>query len=183
MKKTSKSLAIILAVVMAMAFALTACGESEETSETEEVGMPNPWSTADSLDAAAEGAGLDGFTIPEGTEISLGKVEVTEYRYMDTIAEALIEFPAVEMTIRKGTREYEIAEGDISGDYGEYKYDWTMNIKGLEVKCFGNREGEATKTIWNVDDIDYSITVLGLGGDDDYGLPEEDLNTLINGIE
>ncbi len=182
MKKTFKTLAIVLAIIMAMAFVFTGCGSSEETSE-EEAGMPNPWSTAESLDEAAQGAGLDGFEIPEGTEISLGKIEGSEYRYMETIAEADIEFPAVEMTIRKGTREYEIAEGDISGDYGEYKHDWTMNIKGLEVKCFGNREGEATKTIWNVGDIGYSITVLGLGGDDDYGLPEEDLKTLISGIQ
>jgi len=183
MKKTFKSLSIIIAIVAAMAFALTACGESEEATGTGEAGMPNPWSTAESLDEAAKGAGLEGFEIPEGAEISLGKVEVTEYRYMDTIAEARIEFPAVEMTIRKGTKEYESAEGDISGDYGEYKYNWTTNIKGLEVKCSGNREGEATRTIWNVDDIDYSITAFGLGGDDDYGLPEDDLKTLISGIQ
>ena len=152
--------------------------------EGEGVGMANPWSDVDSAEAAAEGAGLDTFMVPDGeAEISLGEVNVTQYRCMEGIAEAVVEFPAVEMTIRKGSKELEIAEGDISGDYGEYKYDWTQNIKGLEVKCFGNREGEATKTIWSVDDMDYSITVLGLGGDEDYGLPADDLNSLINGIQ
>ena len=102
---------------------------------------------------------------------------------MKGMAEAVVEFPAVEMTIRKGDKSGEMAEGDISGDYSEYKYDWTQNIKGLEVKCFGNRDGEATKTIWSVDDMDYSITVQGLGGDEDYGLPADDLNSLINGIQ
>jgi hypothetical protein len=102
---------------------------------------------------------------------------------MKGMAEAVVEFPAVEMTIRKGDKSGEMAEGDISGDYSEYKYDWTQNIKGLEVKCFGNREGDATKTIWSVDDMDYSITVQGLGGDTDYGLSPDDLNSLINGIQ
>ena len=152
--------------------------------ENNEVGMANPWSDVDSAEAAAEGAGLDTFMVPDGeAEISLGEVKVTQYRCMKGMAEAVVEFPAVEMTIRKGDKSGEMAEGDISGDYSEYKYDWTQNIKGLEVKCFGNREGEATKTIWSVDDMDYSITVQGLGGDEDYGLPADDLNSLINGIQ
>ena len=138
--------------------------------EKNETGMANPWSDVDSAEAAAEGAGLDTFMVPDGeAEISLGEVKVTQYRCMKGMAEAVVEFPAVEMTIRKGDKSGEMAEGDISGDYSEYKYDWTQNIKGLEVKCFGNRDGEATKTIWSVDDMDYSITVQGLGGDEDYG--------------
>ncbi len=152
--------------------------------ENNEAGMANPWSDVDSAEAAAEGAGLDTFMVPDGeAEISLGEVKVDQYRCMKGMAEAVVEFPAVEMTIRKGDKSGEMAEGDISGDYSEYKYDWTQNIKGLEVKCFGNRDGEATKTIWSVDDMDYSITVQGLGGDEDYGLPADDLNSLINGIQ
>lgn len=154
------------------------------TPENEDTGMANPWSDADSAEAAAEGAGIDGFTVPDGeAEISLGEVKVDQYRYMEGIAEADVEFPAVSMTIRKGSKSAEMADGDISGDYNEYKYNWIQNIKGLEVQCFGNREGEATKTIWSVDDMDYSIVVLGLGGDTDYGLPADDLNSLINGIQ
>ena len=152
--------------------------------EGEEVGMINPWSDVDSAEAAAEGAGIDLFMVPDGEAvISLGEVEVDQYRCMKGMAEARIEFPAVSMNIRKGDKSGEMAEGDISGDCGEYKYDWTQNIKGLVVKCFGNREGEAAKTIWSVDDMDYSITVQGLGGDTDYGLSPDDLNSLINGIQ
>lgn len=147
-----------------------------------QVGMANPWSTADSLAAAAEGAGIGSFDLAEGSEISLGKVDVTAYRYMDGIAEAVVEFPAVEMTIRKGTLD-NAPDGDISGDYTGYEHTWTQNIKGLEVTCFGNREGDATKTIWATDDAAYSINVLGLGGDTDYGLSADDLNSLINGIQ
>lgn len=146
------------------------------------IGMANPWSDAGTLAEAAEGAGIDGFSIPEGAEISLGAVNVTEARYMEGLAEAVVEFPAVEMTIRKGNASI-TEDGDVSGDYNEYANTWTQNIKGLEVTCFGNREGEATKTIWQVEDTCYSITAYGLGGDTDYGLSADDLNSLINGIQ
>ena len=157
-------------------------GSGEESGEGGASGIANPWSTADSLQAAADGAGLDMFSIPEGAEISLGDVTLTEARYMDGLAEADVEFPAVSMTIRKGKAS--VAEdGDISGDYNEYANTWTQNIKGLVVTCFGNREGDATKTIWQVDDTCYSITAYGLGGDTDYGLSPDDINSLINGIQ
>ena len=147
-----------------------------------DIGLANPWSTANTLAEAAEGAGIDGFSIPEGAEISLGEVKLTEARYMEGVAEAVVEYPAVEMTIRKGSAPA-AEDGDISGDYNEYANTWTQNIKGLEVTCFGNREGDATKTIWQVDDTCYSITAYGLGGDTDYGLSPDDINSLINGIQ
>ena len=157
-------------------------GMVPEEGEAMGTGIANPWSTADSLSAAAEGAGLDGFSIPEEAEISLGEVRLTEARFMEGLAEADVEFPAVSMTIRKGNSSV-ATDGDISGDYNEYANTWTQNIKGLEVTCYGNREGDATKTIWQVDDTCYSITAYGLGGDTDYGLSPDDINSLINGIQ
>ena len=158
--------------------------EPEEGEEGAEVGMANPWSEVGSAAEAAKGAGLEDFMIPEGSEISLGAVDVSAYRCMDGLAETVIDFPAVQMRIRKGLASAaDVGEGDISGDYGEYAKTWTQNIKGLEVTCFGNREGEATKTIWQLDDTYYSITVEGLGGDTDFGLNADDLSSLINGIQ
>lgn len=157
-------------------------GPRFDTGDDAETGIANPWSTADSPEAAAEGAGIDGFMITDGIEIGLGAVEPTECRYMDGLAEVVVEFPAVEMTIRKGNASV-ATEGDISGDYNSYANTWTQNIKGLEVTCFGNREGDATKTIWQVDDTCWSITAYGLGGDTDFGLSADDLNSLINGIQ
>lgn len=151
--------------------------------ENGQAGVANPWSDVGSAEEAAAGAGFDSFAVPEGVEIGLGEVRSDAYRCMDGLAEVIVEFPAVEMTIRKGLRELEIAEGDISGDYNEYNYDWKVDVDGTEVWCFGNREGEATKTIWNDGTYDYSIVVLGLGGDEDYGLPSDDVVTLVSGIK
>ena len=148
-----------------------------------EAGVANSWSTVGSAEEAASGAGIEGFMVPEGAEISLGEVAVNQFRCMEGLAEAVVEFPAVDMTIRKGARDIEIAQGDISGDYGEYTYDWKTDIDGTEVMCFGNREGEATKTIWNDGTYDYSITAFGMGGDTDYGLSADDLTVLVKGIK
>ena len=207
MKCNFKTMAIFLALCL-ITISFVACGskseqnadtiteavvetDTEETAEmdTEEITgdnteqVANPWSTVDSLEAAAEGAGIDAFTLADGMEISLGPVKPTEYRCMDGLAEVYVLFPAVDMTIRKGKSELAGEGGDISGDYNQYKHSWTQNVKGLEVNCYGNRKGEATKTIWQVDDYCYSITAYGLGGDDDYGLSEDDINTIINGIQ
>lgn len=153
-----------------------------EVVNGQSTGMANPWSEAASAAEAAEGAGIDGFDIPEGAEISLGTVTPETYRYMDGIAEVQFPIAAVEMTIRKGTAEA-AEDGDISGDYNTYQYEWTQSIKGLEVTCFGNREGEATKTIWTSGDYCYAVLAYGAGGDDDFGLSADDLNSLINGIQ
>ena len=152
--------------------------ELGETSQM--VGMPNPWSEAGSAEEAAQGAGLDDFDVPSDVELTVGPVTEVAYRYMDGIAEADIMYPASQATIRKGI----VAEGeDISGDYTEYAYTWTQNVKGLELTCFGNREGEAAKTVWSVDGISYSINALGLGGDVDFGFSANDLNSLVNAIQ
>ena len=156
-----------------------AVGSDEEAT----TGIANPWQNADSLAAAAEGAGLDGFAVEEGSSISLGELKASEYRYMDGLAEVDFMFPAVDLTIRKGLASAAVQDGDVSGDYNEYAHSWTQNIKGLEVQCFGAREGEATKTTWTSGDYCYSITAFGQGGDSHYGLSADDLNTLINGIQ
>ena len=72
-----KYIALLMAALLAV-FALAACGggqqeeaAEEETQTEEEVGMANPWSDVDTAEEAAKGAGIDSFSIEEGT-ISLG---------------------------------------------------------------------------------------------------------------
>ena len=146
--------------------------------------IPNPWQEADSAEEAAKGAGMDTFTIPEGAEISLGTIEAERFTYMDGAVDAAIPIGAVEMTIRKIEFEGEPKEqGDISGDYNEYQYEWTQDVDGVTVTCHGNREGEATETIWTSDGYGYAILAYGAGGDDDYGLPAEDVAVIVRGVK
>ena len=153
---------------------------SEAAEESGEVGIANPWSEAASAEEAAQGAGLDGLSLVENLDLDLGEEFSRTYRYMDGIAEITLEYPASQITIRKGTPD----QGeDISGDYNTYSLEWAQNIKGLEVHCFGNREDTSAKTIWALEDASYSITALGLGGDEDFGLSADRLNSVINGLQ
>ena len=148
----------------------------------ESVGMANPWSDVESAEEAAKGAGIDSFVIAEDPGIDLGENFERTYRCMDGIAEAYLEYPASALTVRKGTDAY-AEEGDISGDYTEYANTWTEDINGIEVTCFGNREGDASKSIWTVGDMYFSIVAEGLGGDEDFGLNAERLTAMVNSIQ
>ena len=146
---------------------------------TEEQSM---WTKADSAEAAAAGAGLDGFNVPPvGTAIGGGEITNEAYGYMEGAAEANLPFGAVDLFIHKGLTST-VGE-DVSFDSNEYAYEWTEHVDGFEVQCFGNRGGAATKTIWTSGDYSYAILAYGAGGDTDYGLSVDDLSTLINNIE
>lgn len=148
----------------------------------ESVGMANPWSDVESAEEAAKGAGIDSFVIAEDPGIDLGENFERTYRCMDGIAEARLEYPASALTVRKGTDTY-AEEGDISGDYTEYANTWTQDVNGIEVTCFGNRKGDASKSIWTVGDMHFSIVAEGLGGDEDFGLNAERLTAMVSSIQ
>lgn len=154
--------------------------ESTSAAAEENTGLANPWSDVGSAEEAAKGAGIDNFVIAEDPGLDLGELFERTYRCMDGIAEARLEYPASALTVRKGT----IAEeGDISGDYTEYANTWTQDVNGIEVTCFGNREGDATKSIWTVDNMYFSIVAEGLGGDQDFGLNAERLTAMVSSIQ
>ena len=145
MRRNVKITVLLLTMLLAVVPLLSACGAGGEDDGAD--GLANPWSDAADLAEAAKGAGLDGFSVPEEAEISLGAVTVSQCRYMEGIAEATVDFPASMLTIRKGLASAAAEEGDISGDYTEYAKTWTQNIKGLEVTCFGDKEDAAAKII------------------------------------
>ena len=154
--------------------------ESTAAAAEENTGLANPWSDVGSAEEAAKGAGIDSFVIAEDPGLDLGELFERTYRCMDGIAEARLEYPASALTVRKGT----IAEeGDISGDYTEYANTWTQDVNGIEVTCFGNREGDATKSIWTVDNMYFSIVAEGLGGDQHFGLNAERLTAMVSSIQ
>lgn len=162
------------------ATASAAEAESTAAAAEENTGLANPWSDVESAEEAAKGAGIDSFVIAEDPGLDLGELFERTYRCMDGIAEARLEYPASALTVRKGT----IAEeGDISGDYTEYANTWTQDVNGIEVTCFGNREGDAAKSIWTVDNMYFSIVAEGLGGDQDFGLNAERLTAMVNSIQ
>lgn len=141
---------------------------------------PSAWTPADSSEDAGEKAGVGLFLCdPQGT--SLGPVINADYGYMEGVAQGHYGIGAVDVYVHKGLKT--VADGDVSFDTETYANEWTLNIDGTEITCFGNREGEATKSIWTTDEYAYSICAYGAGGDDDYGLTEEDFTTIFNDLQ
>ena len=153
------------------------------------VSMPNPWTEADSAKAAADGAGVGYFTLPDaGTEVVGGPIGWDNYRYMDLLAEANGYVGAAELTVRKGVNrpDHEVSYDttDVSGDYTAYAHEWTIETNGWQIRCFGNEEGRVMKAIWSSDNFSYCILVRGQGDIRDvYGLGADDIAALVDAIE
>ena len=153
------------------------------------VSMPNPWTEADSAKAAADGAGVGYFTLPDaGTEVVGGPIGWDNYRYMDLLAEANGYVGAAELTVRKGVNrpDHEVSYDttDVSGDYTAYAHEWTIETNGWQIRCFGNEEGRVMKAIWPSDNFSYCILVRGQSDIRDvYGLGADDIAALVDAIE
>ena len=170
--------------VAAGEFMVRATGGEDATGSVEitvrTAGLREGWTKAESTDEAGEKAGVGLFLVdPQGT--SLGPVINADYSYTEGAAEAHYGIAAVDLYVHKGLNN--TYGGDVSLDDNKYANEWTQTVAGKEVKCFGNREGEATKTIWTDGDYDYAVLAYGAGGDTDYGLNAEDLATVLADIQ
>ena len=164
---------------------LEGAGETDETAEAAGAdGEQTNWTEAATAEEAVQGAGIDAVADMNGTVISLGELgtmgDVT-YKYMDGAVQVSCPAAAVEMFVIKAKAS--TVNGDASFDAAEYAHEWTQDVDGQEVKCFGNREGEATKTIWTAGDYSYAVLAYGAGGDDDYGLGAEDVAIMVNAVK
>ena len=159
------------------------------TTGDSSLSMPNPWTESDSAEAAAEGAGVGYFKLPEaGMETGGGPIGWDNYRYMELLAEANGYIGAAELTVRKGVNrpDHELSYDttDVSGDYNAYAHAWTIEAKEWQVRCFGNEEGRTMKAIWSSDNFSYCILVRGQGDIRDvYGLSADDITALVDAIE
>ena len=159
--------------------------ETDETAEAAGAdGEQTNWTEAATAEEAVQGAGIDAVADMNGTVISLGELgtmgDVT-YKYMDGAVQVSCPAAAVEMFVIKAKAS--TVNGDASFDAAEYAHEWTQDVDGQEVTCFGNREGEATKTIWTAGDYSYAVLAYGAGGDDDYGLGAEDVAIMVNAVK
>ena len=161
--------------------------ENADTAAPEEtaLGGHTNWTQAKTAEEACEGAGLDSLADLNGTKITLGvlgEMGAVTYRYMDGVVQIFCPAAAVEMSVIKGRIPSGI-DGDVSMDSAPYKYEWTQDVDGQEVNCFGNREGEADKTTGTAVDYNYVILVYCAGGEQDYGISAADVATMVNAVK
>ena len=159
-----------------------AAGAAETEADAAAGGHTN-WTEVATAGEAAKGAGLGSLADLNGVKISLGELGTmgsVTYRYMDGVAQIFCPAAAVEMSAVKAKAP--AGDGDVSFDSTAYAHQWTQDVDGQEVQCFGNREGEATKTIWTDGEYNYAVLAYGAGGDDDYGLGSEDVAVMVNAL-
>ncbi len=107
-----KKLIAFIGISSVLVFALSGCGSAQSAassatatsaeasaavsaeSSAEQADIANPWSDVASAEEAAASAGLGGFVVPLGSEISLGALDLehTSFRAMKSLAEANVEF-------------------------------------------------------------------------------------------
>ncbi len=152
----------------------------EETGEL--VGIPNPWSEDETAEAAAEGAGVGYFEVPEnGTEYDGGRLDWSTFRHMEELAEAEGCIGAAAITARKGLKQN---SEDVSGDYNVYAKEWSLDLDGTTIKCYGQEDGKTMKALWVTDNFSYSIVISGQGDDAaTYGLGDNDILSLATDIQ
>lgn len=148
--------------------------DSAVQSQTSEV--ESTWTDCATAADAAVVAGFDGFSEGAGAITRLGDQYEVQYLATDGVSQAIIEYPASMLFVCKGNA----ADGtDVSGDDTAYAFTWNTTVGDVELTCSGNREGDAQKTIWTVGDYAYSITTLGLGGEEDFGINADDLALIV----
>ena len=189
---------MLVATALTMVLTLTACASnSKDTAKTEDVEsgetttIANPWTSVETAQEAAEGAGMGYFEVPaDGTQSSIGPINWYGYQYMEYLAEADGAVGAAELTVRKGINAERAPEdvsydgNDVSGDYTEYAYTWEMDVDDWKVTCFGNEDGKTMKAIWKSDNFSYSIMVRGQGDlYDTFGLGSDDTAAIVKAVQ
>ena len=154
-----KFMACVWSVLLVLALAACGGGNAEvpvgttalETTEAENVQMPNPWQECDTLEEAGKLAGFP-FTAPE-------TVEGFDEKYIAAIpgdvAEVIFsskENENLEVMFRKGT-----GDEDISGDYNTYENMDTKEMDGKNVTIKGT-EGLVYTATWVQDGFSYAIS-------------------------
>ena len=152
--------------------------EASASSSAGSVGIANPWSDADSAEAAAQGAGVGSFELADNLGMADKTLFDPTYRYMDDVAEATLQGGAFDVTVRKSMHQ---SGQMLSGDYNNYPEFGTTTIDGIEVSCHGDEAGVATAFEWSAD-ANYSVIFQGLGGEN-MGVDETEIAAIIQNVK
>ena len=176
---------LIFTVTAAMLLSLAACAQSAkpaaepekpaqteqaETTDTENVQIPNPWTDYDSKDDAAQAAGFD-LAVPD--EIS----GCSEKSYRVLSAEGDVMFEIIYASGEDETARIRKAPGadDVSGNYTVYAETETVDVGGVRVTMKG-ADGFVKLAVWTNGDYSYALSV-------ESGLSQNDMAALVSNIQ
>lgn len=138
-----------------MVLSLAACGQTapqtqpEQTDAESNVKIPNPFTTYDTMEEAAEAVGFD-MDIPEMLEgFDTREIQCSETGMLEVIYRNA---DGGTVSIRKA-----IGNTDISGDYNQYAEEASETVSGQEVLFKGN-DSKVFTAVWTNKDNTYAIS-------------------------
>lgn len=160
---------------------VTSSSDSSEGTGSGWANMANPWSMADSADAAAQGAGMDGFGVPGA--LSVGGVDYANptYFYMDGMAQVTYMSDSGYAVLRK-SNQYEGVQ-DLAGLYYDFSEAWTQNYKGLEIECHGQAPNEAQVAMWSFAGNHYALSISSDDSSELLPMTSDDISGIVSGIQ
>ena len=116
--------------------------------QSEDVQIPNPFTSCDSLDDAAAIAGFT-MTMPDRLP---NWIEESSIRASETMIEVVYNGrDGQQLRLRKA-----VGDDDISGDYTSYPQEETVTVNGREVTLKGE-DGKVNVAIWQDDSYTYAV--------------------------
>ena len=119
-------------------------------------GGTNPWTEATTAEEAAQGAGLESFSV--AGKISAGGKTLSNptYSFTSTVAQATYGKDSVRVLARKGTGS---SGPELHGDYNNYPAIWSQDQDGITILCAGDEQGAAKLVEWSFGGYSFSATV------------------------
>lgn len=181
----------MLTVAAVLAITLAGCASApKESAETvaepeavEEVADEGPkieWTDATDAAAAAKGAGFDRFGVIDSFKLGDLEFKDPKFSYSGGVAQAVYETPATMFTIRKADGNHNVPVTDRV--LGDFTANWTKEIDGIEVNCYGVAKGAATVATWKEGTREFGVTFQGLGGEE-MSMDSDELATIVKGIK
>ena len=146
---------------------LAACGnKTDDSTEPDIIGMPNPFTDFDTLAEAEAQTGFD-ITLPDAIDSSDKRI----YRAMN---DEMLEVIYVNGEDETGRVRKARGSEDISGDYNDYAETETMSVGGIDVLLKGDA-GLVKLAVWTNDGYTYSVS-------SEAGMTADEMTALVSAV-
>lgn len=182
-----------IVAVFALALALAGCSSSAPSASSSaslsaasdvaaslHASDSGKWTAADSADAAAKGASISKFAVPDSIVIVDVRFEDPAFAYAEHIAEAAYVEDVLTLVVRKAEGAH--SEPLTARDKSEFAESWTSTYEGYDVTCYGNTKGQATIALWNDGTKEYGVTLTDTA-DTSVAMDSEDVDDIVKAVK
>ncbi len=150
------------------------------TAEGSQPDPPSSWTSAKSASDAAMGAGITDFNVMDKVTAGGNTYSSPSFAYAKSIVQAQYDAAASGVIVRKGGGD--ASQPLTDRNTKEFAANWTQNIKGLDVKCYGPAQDQATVILWSYNGMNYGATFQGYGGEE-MTMSPSDVQSVVTGIQ